>query len=247
MRFSAGIAVLAVGFAAGCDASFLIGGPSIAGSGVAKDENRTVDPFHAVDAGNAIQVTIAVTPGAKPSLRIRGDDNLVPLIESAVRDGKLILRLKDNSSISPKLPLLADVVTGELDSVEASGAASIKITGTAKADQFAATASGAANITVEGLASSKAVASASGASHVGLTGSATSLKVDVSGASGVKAEELRVDDADVSISGASAATIRPTKSVAGDVSGASVLDLIGHPPKNTVSTSGASQVTERGN
>jgi hypothetical protein len=244
MRFSAGIAALAVGFASGCDGGFVFG-PSIPGSGIAKNEDRAVDPFHAVDAGNAIQVTLAVTPGAKPSLKISGDDNLVPLIESAVRDGTLILRLKDNSSISPKLPLVADVVTGELDRVEASGAASIKVAGTTKADRFDAAASGAANISVEKLASSKAVASASGASHVVLSGSTTSLKVDASGASGVKADALQADDADVSISGASSATIRPTKSIAGDVSGASVLDLIGHPAKNTVSTSGASQVIER--
>jgi hypothetical protein len=245
MRFSYGIVVLAVATASGCDAISLIGLPSIQGSGVAKDENRAVDAFHAVDAANAVQVNVTVKAGATPRLKISGDDNLVPLVESVVRDGTLVLRLKENSSISPKLPLLAEVVTGDLDRVEASGASNVKVKGEVKVDQFTATSSGAASVSVESIASSKAVASATGASHVVLLGTAKSLKVDASGASEVKAESLDVEDAEVSISGASNATLRAKNSVAGDVSGASSLNLLGRPARNSVSTSGASQVTEK--
>jgi Putative auto-transporter adhesin, head GIN domain len=244
MRLSAGIVFFAVGAASGCNGDFVFGPPPIRGSGVAKEETRAVDAFHALDVGNALQVNVLVTSGAKPGLKISGDDNLVPLIESVIRDGTLILRLKDNSSVSPKLPLLAEVVAGNLDRVEASDAASVKVTGGAKVDQFTASASGAAQVSVEGLESSSAVASASGASHVGLSGSAASLKVDASGASQVKAAALKVEDANVSISGASGVVLSAIKSVTGDVSGASRLDYQGSPAKKTVSTSGASQVVE---
>ncbi len=191
-----------------------------------------------------IQVTVAVTPGAKPSLKIQGDDNLVPLIESVVRDGTLIVRIKDNSTISPKLPLVADVVVPSLDRVEASGVANVKVKGAAKADRFTANASGASVVSVEGLESSNAVVTATGASHVMLSGSAASLKAEAAGASEVKAAALHAEDAEVSISGASNVALTAKKSVSGDVSGASRLDLHGRPPKNTVSTSGASQVIE---
>jgi hypothetical protein len=244
MRFRAGIVLFAVGAASGCGALLQIAGPAIPGSGVATEEARAVEVFHAVDARNAIQVNATITQGAKPSLKISGDDNIVPLIESVVRDGTLILKVKDDSNINPKLPLLAEVVSSALDRVEASGAANVKVKGGAKADRFTAEASGAAQITVERLESSSAVASASGASRLVLSGSAASLKVDASGASEVKAEALAVDDADVSISGASSAALRANKRVGGDVSGASRLDLHGRPEKNTVSTSGASHVSE---
>ena len=78
-----------------------------------------------------------------------------------------------------------------------------------------------------------------------LKGTAQSLKVDASGASHVKAGELKVDAAQVSISGASGADVRASKSVGGDVSGASQLDLHGEPAQNTVSTSGASSVNKK--
>ena len=191
-----------------------------------------------------LEVNVLVNSGAKPGVKISGDDNLVPLIESVVRDGRLILRLNDNSSISPKLPLVAEVVAGELDGVEVSGAAIAKVKGGAKVNRFSASASGAAQVSVEGLESPQVVARASGASHVVLSGSVASLKVDASGASQVKAEALQVEDAQVSISGASGVALRANKSVAGDVSGASRLEIHGSPAKNTVTTSGASQVIE---
>jgi len=242
MRRRAAIVALAAGITSGCSGSFLSGALGIPGSGVAKDETRPVDTFHALDVGSVIQVSVAVTHRAKPSLKISGDDNLVPLIESVIQDGTLILRVKDNSNITPKLPLVADVVTGELDRVEASGAASVTVKGGSKVEQFTANASGAARVSVEGLESAKAIAGANGASHVVLSGSAASLKVEASGASEVKADALKVEDADVNISGASSASLRANTSVTGDVSGASRLDLHGQPARQTVSISGASSV-----
>jgi hypothetical protein len=246
MRWRTWIVVSALFVAPGCNGTFLVKmAPAIRGSGVSMEETRPVEAFHALEAGSALQVTIAVTKDAKPGLKISGDDNLVPLVESEIRDGTLILRIKADSSISPKLPLLAEVTSGELDRVEASGASKVTVKGGSKVDRFIAGASGAARVFVEGVETPKAVASASGASHVTLSGSAESLEVDASGASQVKAEELKVDDAKVSISGASGAALRASKSVAGDVSGASHLDLHGRPAKNTVSTSGASHVNEK--
>src|ERR1035438_9884001 len=106
MRWRTWIVVSALSVAAGCAGSFPINmAPTIQGSGVAKEETRLVEAFHALEAGNALQVTVTVTKGAKPGLKISGDDNLVPLVESVIRDGSLILRIKDDSNISTTLPL----------------------------------------------------------------------------------------------------------------------------------------------
>ena len=242
---SLSIVVLALSTAAGCSGALRLASPAIQGSGVAKEDTRAVDAFHAVEAGSSLQVAISVTPGAKPSLKLSGDDNLVPLVESEVRDGTLVLWIKDNSNIQTKLPLIASVVMGELDRLEASGAADVSVKGSTKADQFTADASGAARISIDLLDTPKATVSAEGASRVALAGSAASIKLDVSGASRVKAEGLKVEDADVSISGASSASLRASKSVTGTISGASQLDLHGRPAKNTVSKSGASSVNDK--
>jgi hypothetical protein len=245
MRRRNWLVVSALSVAAGCKGSFTLGTPALQGSGVAKDETRPVEAFHALEAENALQVNLVVTQGAKPSLKISGDDNLVPLVESVVRDGKLILGMKEDTNIRTKLPLLAEVVTDQLDQVQASGATNVKVTGGSKVEQFTAEASGAARLSVAGLQTPKAIATAAGASHIVLAGTAESLKIDASGAGQVKAEDLKVDDADVSISGASTVDLRASKSVTGDVSGAAQLNLHGRPAKKTVSTSGAAGVNDK--
>ena len=245
MRRRTWIVASALSVAAGCNGSFLRGLPAIQGSGIAKEETRPVEAFHSLEAKNALQVTVAVSQGAKPGLKISGDDNLVPLVESVVRDGKLILQIKDNSNVRTKTPLLAEVMTDGLDQVTASGASTVKVTGSSKVDRFTAEASGAARVSIDRLRTPRAIATATGASHVVLSGSAESLKVNASGASLIKAEGLKVDDADVSISGASNIELRASKSVTGDVSGASRLALHGRPAKKNVSTSGASQVNDK--
>jgi Putative auto-transporter adhesin, head GIN domain len=246
MQWRCGTFVLALSIAPGCTQVLRLASPAIEGSGVAKEETRPVEAFHAVEAGNALQVTVAVTQGAKPGLKLSGDDNLVPLVESLVRDGTLVLRFKGDSNIRTKLPLTAEIVTAELDRVDASGAADVKVSAGPKVDRFTAEASGAARLSVNGLDTPTAVASATGASRVVLVGTAASLDVDAAGASQVEAEKLTVDDAKVSISGASGVALRASKSVAGDVSGASHLDLHGQPDKNSVSTSGASRINKKG-
>jgi hypothetical protein len=245
MRSRAGIVLFATAVAVGCKGNFSIGPPPIAGSGISKEENRAVDAFRSLEAGDALQVTVTVAAGVKPGVKISGDDNLVPFVESFVEDGKLVLRLEADSSISPKLPLRAEVVAGELDEVKASGAARVEMKGADKVDRFTADVSGAAQVSVEGIESSQATASASGASQIMLSGSAASLKVDASGAGKIKAQSFAVEDADVSISGASSVTLRATKSITGDVSGASQLEVHGSPARNTVSISGASRVVQK--
>jgi len=247
MRWRVWIALPALAIATGCNGNFLARMASaIEGSGVAKEESRPVEAFHALEAGSTLEVSIQVTKDAKPSLKIKGDDNIVPLVESVIEDGKLILRIKDNANIRPKVTLTAEVVTTELDGVDASGASTVKVKGGSKVDKFTAGASGAARVSVEGIEAQKASATATGASHVVLSGTATSLKAEASGASEVKAGSLKAEDAQVSISGASSAAVHASKSVAGDVSGASRLDLGGRPAKNTVTTSGASSVNDKG-
>ena len=80
MRVSAGIVLFNLGVALGCNGNFSIGPPPIVGSGVSKEEKCAVDAFHAIEAGNAVSVNVTVTPGAKPSLKISGDDNLLPFL-----------------------------------------------------------------------------------------------------------------------------------------------------------------------
>ncbi|MGD9143655.1 MAG: DUF2807 domain-containing protein, partial [Dehalococcoidia bacterium] len=82
----------------------------------------------------------------------------------------------------------------------------------------------------------------SGASRIETDGSGSNTKIDASGASTVKFGDFSVDNADVSLSGASTCKIRVTGRIDIDLSGASRLTYVGNPVLGSIDLSGGSTV-----
>ena len=85
MRMCA-LALLAL-VAAGCG-----GGSSTNGSGHVVTVSRSVADFSAIDLTGQANVVVSVGPSTAGT--IKGDDNIVPLIHTDVRDGKLVISSK---------------------------------------------------------------------------------------------------------------------------------------------------------
>jgi len=85
----------------------------------------------------------------------------------------------------------------------------------------------------------------SGASTVQLKGSAGSIAADVSGASHLKLEDLKVENADVVLSGASNGTINLNGRLDADLSGASTLEYIGDPALGIMDITRASTLKKK--
>ena len=233
MPRSFGPLALAALLAAGC------AGMQVAGSGTQKEESREVQDFTKVEIGQAIEATIAVGPRAP--LKISGDDNLLPLIRTEVRDGTLVTRVEGAWGIRPTRPIRLVVTTPRLERVGGSGASTLDVAA-APIDKFAIDASGASVVAVKGLDSEAVDVEASGASRVTIAGRAKALKLSASGASTVKAAEAPAESVQADISGASRAEVRASSAVRGDISGASDLSVLGQPGTRAVETTGASRV-----
>jgi hypothetical protein len=82
----------------------------------------------------------------------------------------------------------------------------------------------------------------SGASRIETDGSGGNIEIDASGASTVKFGDFSVDNADVSLSGASNCKIRVTGRIDIDLSGASRLTYVGNPVLDSINLSGGSTV-----
>src|SRR4051794_16015332 len=89
--------VAAAGFALLLGAACFAG---VRGSGNLKAETRDVPDFDAVAVGAGIRATITIGP-RKP-IRIEGDDNVLPLVQTTVRDGVLKVEFETHESISAK-------------------------------------------------------------------------------------------------------------------------------------------------
>ncbi len=234
---------------------------AIKGSGNSKTETREVPEFSAVDVSSIIKAEVKL--GEKTTVTLSGDDNLVSLVETEVRDGRLVAKLKDNSTIAPKLPLLLSVTTPRLNSLSAEGAAQIEATGTSS-EPFTATASGGAIITMHEIATSRVTLNAQGASRITAAGTKTkatgsaedALKVDAAGGAVVSVKDVIANDVTVQADGASRVTVaKPGNEVSGssaavkiNAAGGADVSVRDVAAKTlTINAQGASRVTAAGN
>lgn len=218
--------------------------------------NVTVDSGFAatVDYGESYSVSVTVDANlVKEHLKVEldGDTLHVGLAD--------LWRYRD-------VTLTAKVTLPRLRGLEVSGGSHSAVGGSASGDPLDLTVSGAGttdlNVTrlgritldvsgagrVGGLAALDELAGeVSGASVVDLMGSATTLRLDVSGGSRLSLLQLTVRDADLTLSGGSRGAVLVKGALNAEASGGSRLEYAGDPRLGNVDVSGGSSVEPAGN
>lgn len=189
----------------------------VKGSGNTATEEREVKGFTGVDVSGVFQVEIVAQK--EFGVEIQADDNLLPLIRTEVRNG--ILHIETEKSISSQNGMKVMISAPDIDSLEASGAA---------------------HINLSGVKNDKLRIDTSGASKINLSGETAKLEIEVSGASGIEAENLKADKANVDASGASHVSVFAATELLAEASGASSVTYSGSPKSVRKNTSGVSSI-----
>lgn len=218
-------------------------GPRVNGNGVIVSETPSVDSFHAIDISGAFEITLAQSDTS--SVAIKGDENIVALVELFVSNDTLFARLPEGD-FRPSVPLKVDLTTAEIVEIELSGATdlamapfpidslSLDVSGASNVDieslqgrELTIDASGASDIDIVELVVDRVETDASGACSITLAGTADHQVVELSGASDYSAERLLSATAEVDVSGASSADLNVSESADVEARGASTVNIDG--------------------
>ena len=237
-------------------------GKLLKGSGDLVTRNFEVSGFTAVRADGCAEVLLV--EGSGP-VTVEADDNVMEFVAVRVEGNTLRIGLhtpdvrrisditlratvpagRNLSALRAKGASRIDVrpvVTAERLSVEASGAASIRAS--VRTDACDITATGASDIKIAcdgGLMKTDA----SGAAKIELSGTASQLTAETSGAAKLRAEGLDAEICRAEASEASKISLRCTRKLTADASGAAKITYTGGSTDNTVSKSGAGSVKRR--
>jgi hypothetical protein len=209
------IALLAM-LSTGCIAEVI----GIEGSGNVITENRDVSGFDEIVLSGSGRVVVDVT--GTESLSIEAEDNIMPELETEVRDGKLMLETR--RSIDPTVEIVYTITAAAIDGVTISGSGTVTVTGVDGTD-FVADISGSGNVAVEGSLSNR-------------------LSVNISGSGGVDAEDLVATEGQVEVSGSGRAVVNVTDDLFISLSGSGAVEYIGSPSVE-IDKSGSGVVTQR--
>ena len=229
-----------------CSALTNLGVKVITPSKVVISENRNVSGFNAIEFSTVGKVNII--QGDQESLNISGPDNLVPEISTTVTGNTLIIKNKENisiSSLSSDNMLTFTIVAKDLTSLSVSGAGDVQVESFSPASMDL-NLSGAGNVQVNQLSTGTLKINLSGIGGLDISGQATSATIDISGAGNVSAADLQLNTANISISGVGGAKLWVTGQMTGNISGAGTVSYYGT-PQTSFNTSGLGSFKSLGN
>lgn len=191
----------------------------VRGSGNVITDSRDVSGFNEIAVLGSANVVVEVS--GSESLTVEAEDNIMPLLKTEVRNGRLELSVE--SSISPTVEVKYTITAATLDGVSISGSGDVAATGI-DAESFDVEISGSGKVEPAGIADT--------------------LTLSISGSGRYDGEGLAASVGDVRVSGSGDAVVYVTEDLDVDVSGSGSVEYIGD-PSVTTSISGSGDVSRR--
>ena len=204
-----------------------IGFTFIWGSGRVVSENRTVPGFQGIDLSGSPEVFIR--QGAKQSLVVRTDDNLLKHLETRVEGGTLKIRFREGVSRVTQCKIY--ITMAQLRALNISGSGSIQSENRFDSNDVATWISGSGNLKLN-LETRRAMTRISGSGNCELKGKADELTAEISGSGNLNAFDFPVPEADVAISGSGNCNLDVSRALTARISGSGSVSYRGNPTVN---------------
>lgn len=224
--------------------SSLYVGPTERGSGNVTTETREVKAFDSIEVSYPAEVY--VTQGTSESLKIEAEDNLLPGLQTRVRNGRLEIfyKVEEGKAVRPTKTPIITIVVKDLNEVDFESAGSIELNGIETA-ALSVSVSGAGELKLKEIDVRDLSVNLSGAGSMSASGTADTLDVNISGFGDFDGRNLQSKDATVNISGAGSATVAVEDQLDAAISGAGSVNYYGSPDVNK-QISGVGGVTRSG-
>src|SRR3990172_3914464 len=149
-------------------------GPGEPGSGNVVTETRKASGFDSVEVDYPAQVFIS--QGGAESVKVQAEDNVLPGLQTEVRDGalRIFYKTEDGRHVNPKSPVRITIVVKELTDVNFSSAGELSIDGL-ETDTLDLALTGAGNVKLSDLAVRHLAVQLSGAGSMTASGAADEL------------------------------------------------------------------------
>jgi hypothetical protein len=204
-----------------CSSVSLGSNSTVVGSGNIVSETRNITGIQGVNLAGSGDVEIKI--GTTESVIVRADDNIVPLIETTVSNGRLTIRTKPFTNISTHNGIHVTVVAKSLNELTMGGSGSIRASGVT-GPNLVVTLPGSGDITVTGTVD-----------HVGIT---------LLGSGNIYCENLKASSANVQIMGSGNITAYADKSLEASIMGSGTIHYSGSPEQVSKSITGSGSITE---
>jgi hypothetical protein len=203
----------------------------VKGRGDVISENRSVGPFAAIDSRSDVDIYLSQGP-AEP-VRIEGQDNILNVIETYVRNNELVIRTKPGVILRRHDQVRVYITNPELKAVRISGSGYVEGRTNWQVNDFKVNISGSGKLDMTLLDADYLDSDISGSGNLYLTGSARSHDISISGSGDVHAFDLTSQDVNAHISGSGSCELQVSKKLDAKISGSGKIRYKGNPTINS--------------
>lgn len=232
--FSSG-AALALGLlcpvvraAAGDSTLHAIGSNDVVGSGAARTESRAVSGFQAIAITGPVKLVLR--QGGREALELRGDDNLLPLIETRVveRAGFATLEIgpRRGTNLVPRIDMVVTVDVVMLRALSLSGSGDV-VCDELKTPAMRLNLAGSGKVRLRQLSADATAITVSGSGDVDVAGRTGELSLSIAGSGNVNAARLVADEVTVGLAGSGDASVHARKTLAVSIAGSANVNYVG--------------------
>lgn len=193
---------------------------AVVGSGKVTSETRNVSGFTGVRLAGSADVDVKLGPAE--SVIVQADDNIVPLIETTVSVGKLIIRTKPFTNIRTANPIHVTVVAKSLDEITLGGSGSIHATG---------------------MTGPKLIVALPGSGDITVTGTTSNATITLLGSGNIYCDGLKAHSVGVQIMGSGNVTTYADESLDASILGSGNIQYSGQPAQVTKDIKGSGMIT----
>lgn len=232
--------ILLLGFVlvqSSCDWNFW---KRIRGSGVVLEEIRTVAIFNGLDMG--ISADVFFSKGMVQSLRIVGDDNILPHIDTDVR-GDGVLEISSRKNYRTDVGIKIYVVMQQINGLILSGSGTIQGQSPFVTNELELKITGSGNMDMD-VDANEIQSLISGSGPVNLRGTALFHRIEIPGSGNMNALNLITNRCEITISGSGDCHVFVNSVLDVKISGSGNVYYMGSPGSITTDITGSGQVVK---
>jgi hypothetical protein len=216
-------------------------GGSEKGRGPVVHEERSTGAFQELKL--MLPATVVLLNGDAFKVRIEGQENLLPLIQTIVEDDTLKVFSDKSLKANPEIRII--LTAPRYDKVEIRGYAKVKAPETIETERLEIEIKGAGNVEMP-LAVKEVEIEISGSGKVLLRGTADEIKIEISGSGEVDASRLLTRKAETKISGSGDIRLHTEEYLRGFIRGSGKIRYTGRISEHQIQIAGSGSVQHLG-
>jgi len=214
----------------------------VRGNGKVITKTRTINKFDKVNIGGSFDVNLVA--GTEGRITLEGEENLLPYIETTVKNGKLKVQFKENTNIRTTKRLIVTIPFESIDAVSLGGSGNVRVRKVIKSNEVSISIGGSGNITAN-IDTNTLKASIGGSGNITLKGNTDNFKCSIAGSGNIKAYNLDAETLKASIAGSGNIQTTVNNKIKATVAGSGSVHYKGNPNNIDTNSVGSGNIIDK--